>query len=139
MITLSEVFHPSLVCDLETSTTKRPSPELGFCPKEIILSFRIIPHSCSKTNQMLQFLKLFIFRNILHVSDGLSIHYQEFITVQTATGICQTDTATCLLVGTRCNCSSTSFTLAAGSRISLTYSCWCMCSPELLMMDKKTV
>jgi hypothetical protein len=31
------------------------------------------------------------------VSDGLSIHHQEFKTVHTATGICQTDTATCLL------------------------------------------
>jgi len=26
----------------------------------------------------------------LHVSDGLSVHHQEFKTVQTATGICQT-------------------------------------------------
>ena len=29
----------------------------------------------------------------LHVSDGLSVHHQEFKTVRTATGINQTDTA----------------------------------------------
>jgi len=29
--------------------------------------------------------------NTLHVSDGLSVHHQEFKTVHTATGICQTD------------------------------------------------
>jgi len=33
----------------------------------------------------------------LHVSDSLSIHHQEFETVHKATGICQTDTAVCLL------------------------------------------
>ena len=33
----------------------------------------------------------------LHVLDGLSVHHQEFKTVHTATGICQTDTAVCLL------------------------------------------
>jgi len=31
------------------------------------------------------------FRITLHVSDGLSIHHQEFTTVHTATGICQTE------------------------------------------------
>jgi len=36
----------------------------------------------------------------LHVSDGLSVNHQEFKTVHTATGICQTDTAVCLLAGT---------------------------------------
>jgi len=35
-----------------------------------------------------------------HVSDGVSVHHQEFKTVRTATGICQTDTAVCLLAGT---------------------------------------
>jgi len=30
----------------------------------------------------------------LHVLDGLSVHHQEFMNVHTATGICQTDTAT---------------------------------------------
>jgi len=42
----------------------------------------------------------------LHVSGGLSAHHQEFKTVHTATGICQTDTAVCLLAGTRIDASS---------------------------------
>jgi len=51
----------------------------------------------SKTNYMHQFLKFILFwNNILHLSDGLSVHHQEFKTVHTASGICQTDTATCL-------------------------------------------
>jgi len=56
---------------------------------------------------MHQFLKFILFWNVtLHVSDGLSVHHLEFKTVHTATSICQTDSADCLLVGTRCNCSS---------------------------------
>jgi len=40
----------------------------------------------------------FIFGNdTLHVSDGLSVHHQDFKTVHTATGVCETDTAVCLL------------------------------------------
>ena len=47
---------------------------------------------------------LFYFGNdTLHVSDGLSIHHQQFKTVHTATGIRQTDTANCLLAGMRWN------------------------------------
>jgi len=47
-------------------------------------------------------IKFILFWNdILHVSDGLSVHHQEFKTVHTATGISQTDTAVCLLAGTR--------------------------------------
>ena len=52
----------------------------------------------SKTNQMHQCIKFIIFCNdTLHVSDGLSVHHQDFKTVHTATGVCQTDTALCLL------------------------------------------
>ena len=48
----------------------------------------------SKTNQMHQCIKFILFWNdTLHVSDGLSVHHQQFKTVHTATGICQTDTA----------------------------------------------
>jgi len=48
------------------------------------------------------FKNLFILINTLHVSDGLSVYHQEFMTVHTATGICQTDTAaTLLLAGKR--------------------------------------
>jgi len=49
------------------------------------------------------------FNEILHVSDGLSVHNQEFQTAHKASGIC------------------------------LTYVCCCMYSFELLMMDGKTV
>jgi len=38
---------------------------------------------------MYQFLKFILLWNtILHVSDGLSVHHQEFKTVHTAPGIC---------------------------------------------------
>jgi hypothetical protein len=50
-------------------------------------------------------------QNTSRVSDGLSVHHQEFKTEYTSTGICQTDAATCC----------------------------CMCSLELLMMEGKTV
>ena len=61
----------------------------------------------------------FIWSNTLHVSDGLSVHHQQFKTVHTATGICQTDTAVCLLA----------------SRQQCLFGC-CMYSVELLMMDR---
>jgi len=32
-----------------------------------------------------------------HVSNGLSVHHQEFKTLLTGTDMCQTDTAVCLL------------------------------------------
>ena len=52
----------------------------------------------SKSNQMHKCIKFILFWNdTVHVSEGLSIHHQEFKTVHTATGICQTDTAVCLL------------------------------------------
>jgi len=47
---------------------------------------------------MYQRIKFILFWNdTLHVSDGLSVHHQEFKTVHTATGICQTETAVRLL------------------------------------------
>jgi len=59
-------------------------------------------HFYSKTNQMHQCIKFILFWNdTLHVSDGLSVHHKEFKTVHTVTEICQTDTAVCLLAGTR--------------------------------------
>ena len=43
---------------------------------------------------MHQCLKFILFWNgTLHVSNGLSVHHQEFKTVHTTTGVCQTDTA----------------------------------------------
>jgi len=45
---------------------------------------------------MHQFLKFILFWNItLHVSDGLSVHLQEFKIVHTATSTCQTDIVVC--------------------------------------------
>ena len=43
---------------------------------------------------------LYYWSNTLHVSDGLSVHHQGLKTVHNATGICQTDTADCLLTET---------------------------------------
>ena len=40
---------------------------------------------------------ILFWNDTLHVSDGLYLHHQKFMTVHTATGICQTDTAGCLL------------------------------------------
>ena len=65
---------------------------------------------------------ILFWNDTLRVSDGLSVHHQEFKTVHTATGICQTDTAVCLLA----------------SRQQYLVGC-CMYSLELLMMDGKTV
>jgi len=51
---------------------------------------------------MHQSIKFILFWNdTLRVSEGLPVHHQEFETIRTATGICQTDTAVCLLAGTR--------------------------------------
>jgi len=33
---------------------------------------------------------ILLWNDTLHVSDGLSVHHQEFKTAHTATGICQT-------------------------------------------------
>jgi len=58
----------------------------------------IVIHFYSKTNLMHQSIKFILFWNdTLHVSDDFSVHHQEFRTVHTATGICQTETAVCLL------------------------------------------
>jgi len=37
----------------------------------------------------------------LHVSDRLSVHHQEFKTLHTATGICETGTIVYLLAGVK--------------------------------------
>ena len=51
---------------------------------------------------MHQFLKfILVCSSTLHVSDGLSVHHQESKTVHTASGICQTDSANCLLASSQ--------------------------------------
>jgi len=44
---------------------------------------------------------ILLWNDTLHVSNGLSVHHREFKTVHTATCVCQTDTAVCLLASTR--------------------------------------
>ena len=77
------------------------------CEKLLDLTFIglcILMYFYSKTNKMHQFYKFILFwNNTLHVSDGLSAHHQESKTVHTASGICQTDSADCLLAVTRWN------------------------------------
>jgi hypothetical protein len=66
-------------------TTKAFTPNLTFIGQCIAIYFY------SKSNKMQQLLKLsYFWDNTLHVSDGLTVHHQEFKTVHTATGICQT-------------------------------------------------
>ena len=77
--------------------------------------------SIVKPTRCINVSNLFYWCNTLHVSDGLSVHHQDLKTVHTATGICQTDTAICLLEGR----SSISYPLADSS-ICLTYACCCM-------------
>ena len=60
------------------------------------------PTRCTNVSNLFYF----GFNDTLHVSGGLSVHCQEFKTVHTTTGICQTDTAVCLLAGTRIGASS---------------------------------
>jgi len=61
----------------------------------------IIIYFYGKTNEMHQFLKFFLFcSSTLHVSDGLSVRRQESKTIHASSGICQTDSADCLAVGT---------------------------------------
>ena len=60
----------------------------------------LAPISVVKPTRCTDVSNLFYFGMTLHVSDGLSVHHQEFKAVHTATDICQTDTAVCLLVGT---------------------------------------
>jgi len=68
---------------------------------------------------MHQFLKFILFHSsTLRVSDGLSVHHQLSKTVHTASGICQIDSADCLLAGTRC---SISFPLASSPTWNISF------------------
>jgi hypothetical protein len=64
----------------------------------------------------------FIWSNTLHVSDGLSVRHQDFKTVHTATGICQTDTADCLLAGTQDQDGTVLILLASCQQTCVTYT-----------------
>ena len=52
-------------------------------------------------HQCIKFILFLFWNDTLRVSDGLSVHHQKFKTVHTATGICQTDTADCLLASSQ--------------------------------------
>jgi len=54
------------------------------------------PTRCNNVSNLFYF-----WNDTLHVSDGISVHHQEFKSVHTATSICQTDTAVCLLLANR--------------------------------------
>ena len=73
---------------------------------------------------MHQCIKFILFWNdTLHVSDGLSVHHQQFQDCKYSN---HTDTSVCLLASRH-------------SSICLTHVCYCMYSLELLTMDGKTV
>jgi len=61
--------------------------------------------SIVKPTRCINVSNLFYWSNNLHVSDGLSVHHQELKTVRTTTGMCQTDTADCLICLTYACCS----------------------------------
>jgi len=52
---------------------------------------------CTYSNRHMSNRHCCLLASKLHVSDDLSVHHQQFKTVHRATGICQTDTADCLL------------------------------------------
>jgi hypothetical protein len=121
---------------------------MGFCPLQTVLCnfissaaivvYRfltfigpcIIIYFYSKTTYMQQFLKFILFcSSILHVSDGHFAHHQESKTVHTASGICQTDSADCLLAKQSADSSKPKATWVNTTR-------YCKYSQVLLMMGK---
>jgi len=65
----------------ETSGTHYPPAKQHHIPQEWKPFPIVKPTRCTNVSN------LFFWSNILHVSDGLSVHHQEFKTVHTATGI----------------------------------------------------
>jgi len=64
----------------------------------------IVIYFYTKTNELHQFLKFILFCSCtLHVSDGLPVHHRESKTVHIESGICQTDSADCLLASIQQN------------------------------------
>jgi hypothetical protein len=90
----------------------------------------IVIYFYSKTNKMHQFFNFILLcSSTLHVLDGLSVHHQESKTVHTASGICQTDSADCLLAGTECTIFQNKFekiVLLVGFTIQIHFNC-CTC------------
>jgi len=107
-----------LFLEIHTTAVKRTESEVSL-PFDAHSAVHRNIISIVKPTRCTNVSNLFYFGMTLHVSDGLFVHHQEFKIVHTPTGICQTDTAVCLLTG-------------------LTNACCCMYSLELLMMDGKT-
>jgi len=57
----------------------------------------ILIYFYTKPTRFINVSNLFYGSNTVHVSDGFSVHHQELKTAYTATDICQTGTANCLL------------------------------------------
>ena len=55
---------------------------INFAMRDIFTIFIVTPNRCTNVSN------LFYFGVTLHVSGGLSVHYQEFTTVHTATSVC---------------------------------------------------
>jgi hypothetical protein len=67
-----------------------------------VLAYTVLVSFYSKTNEIHQFFKFILFcSSTLHVSGCLSVHHQESKTVHTTSGICQTDSADCLLLSSQ--------------------------------------
>jgi hypothetical protein len=94
----NDTLHASDGLSVHHQEFKTVHTATGICQRDnaVCLLSLVKPTRCSNVSN------LFYFGNdTLHASDGLSVHHQEFKTVHTATGICQTDTEVCLLAGTR--------------------------------------
>ena len=105
---LSSLLHLGIPNDLLPSgftnkTLYAPLPSSTHAPFQYTYKFdvhRAVYHNIIPTvkpTRCTNVSNLFYFGMALHVSDGLSVHHHDFKTVHTATGICQTDTAVCLL------------------------------------------
>jgi len=71
---------------------------------------------------------LFYFGMTVHVSDGLSVHHQEFKTVHTETDICQTDTAVCTVLNSRWWTERPSETCRVSFQNKINLIHWCILS-----------
>ena len=89
-----------LKCFPSTNNRRLRWSSFGFLSRVIQVYERCggISISIVKPTRCINVANLFYWSNTQHVSDGLSVQHQELKTVHTATDICQTDTADCLLV-----------------------------------------
>jgi len=94
-------IHHSELC-AEDGATLTPF-RLTVLNRHMILTFRgpcIMIYSYNKTNKM-HISQIYFWNRTQHVSDRFSVHHQESSTVHTATGICHTGFADCLLASSQ--------------------------------------